>query len=622
MPKFAETDTDMCGFAFLFDPNSAPEARHARVDAAITALRHRGPDEQRVESGEDYAIGHARLSIIDLSASHQPMRSPDGRYVLAYNGEIYNYADLRRALEPHWSFLTHGDTEVLLAGLCLHGTDFLAKLEGMWAFALWDTRERSALLCRDRMGKKPLYYAARGDRLLCASELPALRPLDERPWEQDADGLADYFRYGYCLPGHTTWQDVKEVLPGHWLRWKPARDIRQQAYWQLPPPPGDGREIDDDTLRATLTDAVRKRLVADVEVGAFLSGGIDSSLVCALAQPLMDRPLKTYTIGFSDPAFDESPHAAAVARSLGTDHHTATLKAWDEARLETLLTDHIGQPFADSSILPTALLSELAARDVKVALSGDGADEFFGGYQRYQARAILRWYTRLPQGLRALAERALLALPEPTVHHSRSLLKKAHLFVDVARRMDAETPYTAPLMFHPQAYARLLPELSGRGYAAAGLPEQCELDDLSRMLHADALAYLPQDILVKVDRASMAHGLETRAPFLDHKLIELAVTRRASRHLRPGRGKRWLRSAFAGHLPPDTWKRRKQGFAVPVHQWFRGGLGERLEAALTYHDGFIDSREALALLAEHRSGRRDHGYRLWMLHASLATFSA
>lgn len=612
----------MCGFAFLYDTDRTAEARHARVSAAVTALRHRGPDEQRIDSGDGFTVGHARLSIIDLSASQQPMRSPDGRHVLAYNGEIYNYVELRRALEPHWQFTTHGDTEVLLAGLCLHGTDFLARLEGMWAFVLWDTLDRSALLCRDRMGKKPLYYASHGQRLSCASELPALRALADQAWQQDPDGLADYFRYGYCLPGHTTWLGVKEVLPGHWLRWRPGQGVEQTPYWRLPAPPGDGREVDDETLRQTLTESVRKRLVADVEVGAFLSGGIDSSLVCALAHPLMERRLKTYTIGFADPAFDESPYAARVADFLGTDHRCAVLEAWDEPRLETLLTRHLGQPFADSSILPTALVSELAARDVKVALSGDGADEFFGGYQRYQARAILRWYTRLPAGLRALAERALLALPEPGAHHSRSLLKKAHLFVDVARRVDAETPYTAPLMFHPQAYARLFPELAGRGYTPGGLPEECALDDLSRMLHADALVYLPQDILVKVDRASMAHGLETRAPFLDHKLIELAVTRRAGRHLRPGRGKRWLRSAFAGHLPPDTWKRRKQGFAVPVHQWFRGALGDRLEAALAQHEGFIDRREALSLLTEHRSGRRDHGYRLWMLHASLAAFSA
>lgn len=612
----------MCGFAFLYQPGCGTEVRQARIEAAMVALRHRGPDEQRVEAGEKFVMGHARLSIVDLAASHQPMRSPDGRHLLAFNGEIYNYRELRRTLAARWHFLTQGDTEVLLAGLCLHGIDFVDQLEGMWAFVLWDMHEQTALLCRDRVGKKPLYYAARGgNRFLCASELPALRRLDEQDWVEDVDGLADYFRHGYCLPGHTTWEGVKEVLPGHWVRWRPEAPPFECPYWRLPPP-GSGAAQDDDALRETLTNAVRKRLVADVEVGAFLSGGIDSSLVCALAQPLMDRPLKTYTIGFTDPAFDESRYAEAIARFLGTDHHRAPLAAWDQQRLDTLLTRHLGQPFADSSILPTALVSELAARDVKVVLSGDGADELFGGYQRYQARAILRWYTRLPSGLRKLAESALLALPEPGAHHSRSLLKKAHLFVDVARRVASETPYTAPLMFHPQAYAGLFPDLVHRGHRAAGLPEECALDDLDRMLHADALVYLPQDILVKVDRASMAHGLETRAPFLDHKVIELAMTRRAKQHLRIGCGKRWLRNAFADCLPRDTWKRRKQGFAVPVHTWFRGELGDQLEASLTSHGGFIDVNEGRRLLAEHRAGVRDHGYRLWMLHASLSDFAA
>ena len=611
----------MCGFSFLYHPSITAEARQARAETSVVALRHRGPDEQRVVTGDGFAMAHARLSIIDLTASHQPMRSPDGRHLLAFNGEIYNYRELRQALAPHWRFTTHGDTEVLLAGLCLHGHGFLERLEGMWAFVLWDAKAQTALISRDRIGKKPLYYAARGHQLLCASELPALRALDERDWTQDIDGLADYFRHGYCLPGHTTWQGVKEVLPGHWLRWQPGDPPHEQRYWRLPLP-GSGAAADDETLRETLTQAVRKRLVADVEVGAFLSGGIDSSLVCALAQPLMDRPLKTYTIGFTDPAFDESRHAESVARFLGTDHRSAPLDAWDQDRLETLLTRHVGQPFADSSILPTALVSELAARDVKVALSGDGADELFGGYQRYQARAVLRWYTRLPASLRKLAENALLALPEPGAHHRRSLLKKAHLFVDVARRVAAETPYTAPLMFHPQAYASLFPDLAHRGHHPAGLPDECTLDDLDRMLHADALVYLPQDILVKVDRASMAHGLETRAPFLDHKLIELAMTRRAKQHLRIGCGKRWLRHAFGEHLPAETWSRRKQGFAVPVHQWFRGELGNRLAANLESHAGFIDTAEAQRLLVEHRSSRRDHGYRLWLLHTGLCRFNA
>lgn len=604
----------MCGFLFLHAPHqAAAEARHD-IELGLRAMRHRGPDEQGIATSGSAHFAHARLSIVGLSDSQQPMRSPDARYTLLFNGEIYNYQPLRQALESRWTFRTHGDTEVLLAGLIAEGEAFLTRLEGMWALALWDSHARRLLLSRDRVGKKPLYYTQRGAHFACGSELPALRHISPQPWAEDLGSTADYFRYGYCLPGHTAWEDVFEVLPGHALHWQPEHGIEQRPYWQLPLPGSHLPPSSDDELCAALTDAVAKRLVADVEVGAFLSGGIDSSLVCALAQKLSNRPLKTFTIGFSDAAFDESAHAARVAAHLGTDHHCETFADWSEDALEALLHDHVGQPFADASLLPTSLVSRVAARQVKVALSGDGADELFGGYQRYQARLILRWYSRLPLGLRKVAEHALRGLPEPTAHHSRSLLKKAHLFVDVAQRQRAETPYTAPLMFHPDEYARLFPELQGRGHRPHGLPEQTGLDDLQQMLRGDALVYLPQDILTKVDRASMAASLETRAPFLDHKVVELAFSRPAAQHLRIGQGKRWLRRTFGDLLPEQTWQRRKQGFGVPIHKWFQGTLGDRFDALIARHTSPIATSAARELLAEHRSGRRDNGYRLWMLY--------
>jgi len=608
----------MCGFLFLHAPDHPTETAQNAIKNGLKAMRHRGPDEQGLATDENAHFAHARLSIVSLSDSHQPMHSPDGRHTLLFNGEIYNYQQLRQMLAAKWDFRTQGDTEVLLAGLILEGQPFLEKLEGMWAFALWDSHEHRLLLSRDRMGKKPLFYGQQGMRFACGSELPALRHLLPTPWTEDSDSTADYFRYGYCLPGYTAWKDVFEVLPGHTLTWEPGRKIEQHAYWQLPTPMLLPSQETDDQLHEILTQAVSKRLIADVEVGAFLSGGIDSSLVCALAQQQMLRPLKTFTIGFTDPAFDESPHAAQVAIHLGTKHHCEIFQDWSENALENLLNKHVGQPFADASLLPTSLVSQVAAREVKVALSGDGADELFGGYQRYQARLILRWYSRLPQALRKLAENALRCLPEPTAHHSRSLLKKAHLFVDVAQRQRAETPYTAPLMFHPEEYARLFPELEKRGHRPHGLSEHSRLDDLQQMLCSDALIYLPQDILVKVDRASMAASLETRAPFLDHKVVELAFSRPAAKHLLLGQGKRWLRRSFADLLPVQTWHRRKQGFGVPIHQWFRGAMGERLEVLMAHHQGPVAASAARQLLLEHRTGQRDNGYRLWMLYVYLA----
>lgn len=611
----------MCGLIFLHDPAMETGTARNAAERALQALKHRGPDAQEIRTQGHATFAHARLAIVDLDASRQPMVSPDGRYTLVFNGEIYNHGELRRRLAANWIFRTRGDTEVLLAGLIHEGADFLARLSGMWAFAFWDHADRRLILSRDRMGEKPLYYTMRGNRCAVASELPALRCLSQRPWSTDGDALADYFRYGYCLPGYTQWQDVREVLPAHYLIWQPGLAPSERRYWQLPLP-GEGSRPPDHSLRDTLTTAVAERLIADVEVGAFLSGGIDSSLMAALAQRQMDRPLKTYTIAFADPAYDESPHAAEVAACLRTAHHCARFPDWTEDRLETLLHRHIGQVFADASLLPTALVSQTAARDVKVALSGDGADELFGGYQRYQARLILRWYSRLPVCLRHLAETALRRLPEPGAHHSRSLLKKAHLFLDIVHRQVAETPYTAPLMFAPEDFARIFPDLVGRGHSPPGLADQTRLDDLEQMLRGDALVYLPQDILTKVDRASMAHGLETRAPFLDHRVVELAFSRPAKTHLGLGCGKRWLRTELRDLLPEQVWKRRKQGFGVPLHRWFRGELGQRLEQNLDGLSGLPFSIPAAhALLAEHRSGRRDHGYRLWMLHV-YTTFAA
>jgi len=605
----------MCGLIFHHHSTAQASARE-RMRAALLALTHRGPDEQQMIELGSAMLGHARLSIIDLAASHQPMTAVDGRYALVFNGEIYNYSELRRALAERWQFRTEGDTETLLAGLVLEGEAFLSRIEGMWAFAFWDNETRTLLLSRDRMGKKPLYYTLNETGFACASELPALRKLQDAAWTEDPDAIADYFRYGYCLPGFTAWQGVFEVRPGSWLRWSPGQKVEQRSYWNIPLP-GEGRHASDEELIETLRQAVRKRLIADVEVGAFLSGGIDSSLVCALAQPELAQPIRTYTIGFAEDAYDERPYADLVARHIGTRHHAETLTEWDESRLETLLRQHVGQPFADSSMLPTALLSQAAARDVKVALSGDGGDELFGGYQRYQARMILRWYMRLPKPLRRLAESAIRTLPEPLAHHSRSVLKKAHLFVDIAQRQQDETPYVAPVMFRSEQFAALFPDLVGRGHAPPGLLEETRLEDLQRMLYADAMVYLPQDILVKVDRASMAYGLETRAPFLDHKLVELAFSRPARQHMALGDGKRWLKSAFRAHLPEGIWQRRKQGFAVPVNAWFRGSLGDNLSARLQAHTGPIDRIEAMRYLDAHRREGRDHGYRLWLLYAYL-----
>ena len=606
----------MCGIAFSYQPQQSAEARQAALALALQRLSHRGPDDIGRWDEHPCAIGHRRLAIIDLAASRQPMHDADNRFVLTYNGEIYNFKELRAELSGRWTFRTQGDTEVVLAGLALFGPAFLPKMEGMWALALWDRQRRSLLLARDRMGKKPLYYQQWQQGMICASELPALSALAPR-WHESLDSTADYLRYGYYLPGTTAYENVREVLPGHSLQWQPGTQPIETAYWSLTVGGFAGSRADARAqLRERFTHAIRRRLVADVEVGAFLSGGIDSSLIVGLlARDLKVKP-KTFTIGFSDPSYDERRYARLAATTFGSDHYERELRDWDADLLQRLIFDHVGQPFADSSLLPTAFVSQIAAEQVKVALSGDGGDELFSGYQRYQARVLLRWYTRLPTTLRTNIEKLLKKMPEPTAHHSRSVLKKAHLFYDVMQRRDAETPYVAPVYYNKTAFNALAPDLAQRGHTAPALPAEARIDEIETMMAADALVYLPQDILVKVDRATMAYSLEARAPFLDSSVVALAFSLPRPWHRRGFSGKRLLRETFADVLPHTLWRRRKQGFGVPLHEWFRGHLGNKLRELMSTSSP-LDSEYVRCLLDEHQCRRRDHGYRLWEIYIYL-----
>lgn len=612
----------MCGLAFLCNNRIPAELLTQRVSAALDKIRHRGPDDEGIAHVGHAAQGHRRLSVIDLAGSPQPMRDPSGRYLLAYNGEIYNYREIRKTLSVRWNFLTQGDTEVLLAGLILNGPDFLDSLEGMWAFSLWDTQARQLLLGRDRMGKKPLFFQLLNDGkgIACASEIPALQQLDNTSWHEDEKTTCNYLNHGFAMPGYTAIHEVREILPGHVAYWNEADgQLEQKAWWSLKLREYHGsRSTVQSELRRTFITAIERRMVADVEVGSFLSGGIDSSLICAIIAKELNKPLKTFTIGFQESSFDERKYARQVADLYGTEHYEEILESWDESALEHQLLNHVGQPFADASILPTSLVSQVASAHVKVALSGDGGDELFSGYQRYQARSILVWYSRLPNGLRKLAEKAIRALPEPAAHHSRSLLKKAHLFMDIVERQQAETPYFAPLLFSPSLLRKVAPALETKGHAPPGIPEKTNLDDIQRMMFADALIYLPQDVMTKVDRASMANSLETRSPFLDRNMIELAFSLPRHWHRNAFSGKRMLKAAFADLLPNALWQRRKQGFGVPIHAWFRGKLGDRL-LTLAYEDTSspLCANGISNLLNEHRQGNRDHGYRLWALYAYL-----
>ncbi|MEJ2041456.1 MAG: asparagine synthase-related protein, partial [Desulfosarcinaceae bacterium] len=391
--------------------------------------------------------------------------------MLSYNGELYNYRDLRHRLKEQWTFRTQGDVEVVLAGLVRYGPDFLTLMEGMWALALWDDQSQDLLLVRDRMGQKPLYYQTDCRRMACASELGALSALSWHPWQEDFRSTADYLRYGYYLPGTTAYKGVREVLPGHWLRWKAGRAPTLQAYWRISPGGlSVSRNKACEALRETIIQGVKRRLVADVEVGALLSGGIDSSLVVSIVRSELHKPIKTFCMGFQDDSFDERVYARRMAQQCSSDHYEGYLDLASQAGLVDRLLHQVGQPFGDASLLPPALVSSLAAGRVKVALSGDGGDELFSGYQRYLGRCLLRWYTRLPEQLRRTAARVLARWDEPGAHHSASLLKKAHLFMDAAQRVDDETPYIAPLAYSASNFRNLLPDLHRLGHPPPRLP--------------------------------------------------------------------------------------------------------------------------------------------------------
>jgi asparagine synthase (glutamine-hydrolysing) len=608
----------MCGIAFLLDPDSSTAERRERMTAALQRLEHRGPDETGCFADRDFAAGQTRLAIIDLAGGHQPVRDPTGRWVLVFNGEIYNYKNLRAQFEGRWQFRDGSDTEVLLAGLVTEGPRFVERLDGMWAFVLHDIASGESLLSRDRFGKKPLYYRHRGALFACASELPALAVLtpDATLTEDDA-GIADYFRYGYALPGATCIAGVREVLPAHVMWRHPDGSIVQKRYWSPSTEPWTGG-FDEaaERVRELLAASVRRRqLASDVEVGAFLSGGIDSTTVCALAQQSGFGRLRTFTAGFAEPTYDERAPAARAAAELGTLHTAEEIKPETAAALAIELPRRMGQPFGDSSLVPSALVASVAAKHVKVVLTGDGSDEIFGGYARYAGRLLRQRYHRLPAALRAVVERAVLATPEPYAHHSGSLMKRAHLFVRLARE-DRDT-YIGPPAIRKETLARLVPGL-GAGNTMPELPWPNDPDEIRHMLLMDSLVYLPQDILQKVDRAGMMFSVEARSPFLDKELFEFVIRVPWRWHFDRLRGKRLLRAAMRGRVPDFIWDRRKQGFASPVSHWLRDWLGDDLLAmAASGNTGVVDSDGLRALLREHRAGSLDHSQPLWLAYSYL-----
>lgn len=621
----------MCGIAGILAPDARP--LEPTLAAMTEALRHRGPDADGIWSDGDAGIGfaHRRLSILDLSPQGaQPMASASGRFVLCYNGEIYNHAALRRDLEAGGAIAWrgHSDTEVLLEAIERWGIrTTLERCNGMFAFAVWDRQQRTLTLARDRLGEKPLYIGRVGGMLAFASELKALRRLPGWQETVDRQALAELLRFGY-IPAPRSIQSGVFKLPAASLISFGAAEAalplalddftaRAENYWDLPAIAAAGTadqfagdEADAATeLEALLGDAVRLRMEADVPVGTLLSGGIDSSLVAALMQKASRRPVKTFTIGFGDSRFDEARHARRVAAHLGTEH--TELHLTPERALEAIprLTEVYDEPFADPSQLPTLLVCEMARRHVTVALSGDGGDELFFGYARYgDALRTWRQLGGWPTGTRRAAAGGLRALGRTVGNGLGFRLRR------LGRRIDA-TDFDA-------YYANLL-SLSLTPTAAGwptGLPTDPPFppglaDPARRMMLADQLAYLPEDILAKTDRASMAASLELRVPLLDPRVVEFAWHLPAAYRWDGRRGKRLLRQLLYRLVPRDIVDRPKQGFEIPVDDWLRGPLRgwmlDLLDPAALRSARLLDASAVSGLVDEHLAGRGNNGYALW-----------
>jgi asparagine synthase (glutamine-hydrolysing) len=600
----------MCGIAgFAGSAADAPDAAD-RLRAMCDAIRHRGPDDSGYHVGPGVAIGMRRLSIIDVAGGHQPMTNEDGTVHVVFNGEIYNYQELRaRLLAGRHRLTTSSDTETLVHLYEDCGTALARELRGMFGFAIWDGRRARLLVARDRLGIKPLYYWPTPDGIAFASELRALITLRGFPRAIDSDAVVDYMAVGYVPEPRTIFAGVHNLPPGHLLEWTREGGVRVERYW-TPAIAENDRITEAEAIEETrrlLDESVRIHMLSEVPLGAFLSGGIDSSGVVATMARIADHPVRTFSIGFDEREFDESRYAAEVAREIGT-RHTQLVVRPDAELLFDQVARALDEPFADPSALPTFLVSHLARRDVTVALSGDGGDELFGGYTRYFEFNGAR---PLPRVARAMLRSVALRLPHVAYGRNRLL--------SLGRTMRGRYAGTVALPAR-EAEGGLLREAVAR----RALPFENTLDRwfedspardfMTQLMMVDVQSYLPGDILTKVDRMSMAHSLEARVPLLDHRIAEFALSLPPSLKFRDGVGKWVLRRALADRVPAGVFTRPKQGFDVPLRDWFRGPLAHRLAALSDHSSGiyeFIEPRAVRRVVDEHRSGRRDHARTIW-----------
>lgn len=645
----------MCGIAGFWDAGHRLGAGNdADVLRKMThAISYRGPDDDGhfIDGAAGIGLGHRRLAIVDLTPEgHQPMTSVSGRYVMVFNGEVYNHNRLRpELLSAGFNFRGHSDTEVMLAAIEHWGVEgALTRFIGMFAFALWDRKTQALTLARDRLGVKPLYFGWVGSVFVFASELKALRAVPGFSGSVNREALALQLRHNYIPAPHSIYQNIRKLMPGSILSLdaavfrhpsdNAALDQCLKVYWSAREAAETGvrdrLSLRDDEaiagLDTLLRDAVGLRMEADVPLGAFLSGGVDSSLVVALMQAQASQPVKTFSIGFNEEAYDEARHARAVATHLGTDHHELYVTAKDALDVVPLLPTMFDEPFSDSSQIPTYLVSMMARRHVTVSLSGDGGDELFAGYTRYaKCEDLWRSVTGIPSPVR----RGAAALLRETAGFCAGLMRvgapllpasrRAKHHKDTVQRLAMLLSMPSPdalyrrMVSHWEQPADLVLGCTGEPPTALTDPQRSAALDarIERMMYTDTVSYLPDDVLVKVDRASMAVSLEAREPLLDHRLLEYSWRLPLSQKMRDGKGKWILRQVLYKYVPEALIERPKQGFGVPIGDWLRGPLRDWAEALLDERrlreEGYLNPGPIRRMWSDHVAGRVNEQYRLW-----------
>jgi asparagine synthase (glutamine-hydrolysing) len=615
----------MCGIAGFIDlwDNGEPrpvEERAAILDRMCCIIAHRGPDDQGTLLKTGIGLGMRRLSIIDLVGGHQPISGEDGSVTIVFNGEIYNFLELKPKLEARGHrFKTHSDTEAIVHAYEEFGPECLNDLRGMFAFAIWDDKARSLFVARDRVGKKPLYYSITSKgTFVFGSELKSLLEHPDVVRELNPEALDAYITLGYVPDPLSIFRYIHKLPPGHYLKFSTG-EVSLKQYWDFDLHAGEPRPEKDylDELRSLLDESVRLRLISDVPLGAFLSGGIDSSTVVAMMAQNMDQPVKTFSIGFHEDSYNELKYARLTAKKFSTDHHEFFVTP-DICSIVDELVWHFDEPFADSSAIPTYMVSKLAREHVTVILSGDGGDELFAGYTRYVIDRKREGFGLLPRSLREHVMRPLSQhLPHAT--WGRNYLHNVSLD-PISRYLDSVSVFTS--LNRKSLYTAGLSDQLGRSSYVSrlfqNLVDHVQSDEpLDRLLYLDSKTYLPGDIMTKVDRMSMAVSLEARAPLLDHKLIDFVTKIPASLKLSGLETKYLLKKAVRDLVPSEILERPKQGFGVPIQEWInqqlRSRLRETLTEARTRQRGLIDTRYVDVLLDEHERGRRDHSMGLWAL---------